>query len=194
MSSKWSRNYAATIRDRGLCMMLDGIISSLRTVNNVSTSGAVAILLQVGAEVLSEKPEYKTNGLGQMVEYQKVVREARDRELLIKQAREIWDQLGYDGLERAADALGKTADDLLHLISEKSQSAPSEFAKCKAWVLSMLRDGHEHKLDDLIVSAQMEGILPDRDDPRFDARYHQFKCAGNVLGVSGGRRGYWQLV
>lgn len=188
--SKWSKNYWANVRDRDTSMLLDRVIAQVCTVCNVTQSGAIEILLREAALAFAENPDYSNDSLDRFIKLQARYQEAQERIALRDLLSVIYEQLGIDGLRDLEDEIGMDVASMVELAESKSRH--SKYATYQSWIASALDDGRAHEIQSLVEQAIAQGVLPKKKSPEWNKCYNLFKVAGSKLGVSGGKRGYWQ--
>jgi hypothetical protein len=69
--------------------------------------------------------------------------------------------------------------------------APSQ--AYRLWILSYLQDGKSVPHEQVIQDAIEQGVIPSKEDGEHAEALNIFRKVACTIGVSGGRRGWWQL-
>lgn len=93
---------------------------------------------------------------------------------------EIKKRLADNGVERTLEEIAKT-------------DKKSDVDKVPDWIMELLSDGVPHSVGEIVSTAIADGILPPGDDVDFQSAHNSFKIVACRMGVSGGKKGYWQL-
>ena len=151
----------------------------------------MVILLSQAVEIVSSQPEFSIDDMRKYARLYEMQKRVRERQSLRASLKEIYAEFGLDGLGELCDDVGMQVDEMLQLI-HKQDKPKSDYAKMSDWIESFLSDGKAARASDVANAAVSDGILPERVSNDFDKQHRLFKVAACNLGVSGGKRGYWQ--
>lgn len=191
----WSRNLAVYYKDEPCKIQrMERVVAALRNRANLSFSGALKTLLDLGIERYLEDPSCADPELENWNLAVEVLDAAKAELAVKKDFAQVYRELGAKRFLEIVEEKGLDPGTVLESIGSFLPRL-SKSENMQEQILELLSDGEEHKVEEIIELAIMGGILPDpkKNALQFKRALGLMRKVASELGVSGGERGYWQL-
>lgn len=198
---QWFRTYAVFYKsDPAMIESLEELIAELQNRRSISRSDAVKTIFDAGVEALAKDPEFGNPSLIMSMSEGRLLHAISLEAKRQEERAQALQFLGPLGILEVAGRLGIDEESAMQVLESCKRAAgqsgplPTSHAY-KLWIMEHLKDGEAHRYQEVVSAAEEDGLLPRQGDneKEHERALSLLKNVASGMGVSGGKRGWWQL-
>lgn len=196
----WFRVYSVFYKaDPALIEALEELLVRLQNRRSLTRSGAVKAIFDAGVSALAEDIEVGSPILRRAAQESRLIHAIALEAQRLQEKASAFSSLGPLGILEVAARLGIEKETAQGIVDEcQAAATPGRPAPAsqsyKVWLLGELADGEPRRHQDVIQAAVEANLIPGPvQKEEHEKAASLLRYVASQTGVSGGRRGWWQL-